>query len=110
MAGAHQHLVVVLVVDQPAVADRVEPVDPSGDVAYCESYAIGHHVRSEGGRDVDDRVMGLRYDDRFERRDGEWRIADRVVRYEWLRVDACDALDGEWTLGTVDAQDSSWSG
>lgn len=85
-------------------------LDPSGDVAYCESYAIGHHVRSEGGRDVDDRVMGLRYDDRFERRDGEWRIADRVVRYEWLRVDACDALDGEWTLGTVDAQDSSWSG
>lgn len=35
MAGAHQHLVVVLVVDQPAVADRVEPVDPPGDVACC---------------------------------------------------------------------------
>ncbi|MAG33217.1 MAG: hypothetical protein CL908_20250 [Deltaproteobacteria bacterium] len=75
------------------------------DVAWSEAYAICHHVTEEGGRDVADRVVGLRYHDRFERRDGEWRIAHRELRYEWLRIDALEPLDASWTLGRAGAGD-----
>lgn len=75
------------------------------DAAHAESYAIAHHVRSEAARDVDDLVMGLRYLDRFERRDGDWRIARREVRYEWQRSDGLDEIDGSWTPGRTDRSD-----
>jgi hypothetical protein len=53
-------------------------VELDGDVAHAESYFIsmlrfGDVVRLGGGR----------YLDRFERRDGAWRIAARVVVGEW---------------------------
>jgi hypothetical protein len=55
-------------------------VDIDGDVAHSESYfltasrwAAGDTVRHGGGR----------YVDRLERRNGEWRIAQRVVVVEW---------------------------
>ena len=32
--------------------------------------------------------MGLRYVDVLERRDGEWRIADRRCVFDWTRRDA----------------------
>ena len=40
-----------------------------------------------------DLVIGLRYVDRLERRDGEWRIADRVCAFDWSRI---DPIVGEW--------------
>ncbi len=86
-------------------------IEIEGDEALAESYAICHHVaterESEGsvGRDVDDFVMGIRYLDRFERREGEWRIARRELRWEWVRTDALEALDPTWTLGRTDAGD-----
>jgi len=36
-------------------------------------------------------VIGLRYCDRLERRDGEWRIANRVCAMDWSRIDAVPA-------------------
>ncbi len=39
--------------------------------------------------------MGLRYVDRLERRDGEWRIADRRCVFDWSRR---DTITGEWDL------------
>ena len=30
-----------------------------------------------------DMAMGLRYVDRFERRDGEWRITKRICAFDW---------------------------
>ncbi|MEE2662979.1 MAG: nuclear transport factor 2 family protein [Myxococcota bacterium] len=80
-------------------------IEIDGDTAHCETYAIGHHVREEADRDIDDLVMGLRYIDRFERRAGEWRIARREVRYEWQRLDRLDQRDPEWTLGRQDRSD-----
>jgi len=80
-------------------------IEVDGDTANCETYAIGHHVRAEDGRDIDDLVMGIRYLDRFERRLGEWRIARREVRYEWQRLDALDQRDPDWTLGQQDPGD-----
>lgn len=38
----------------------------------------GHHVTRET-------LLCGRYVDRFERRNGEWRVADRTVVYDWIR-------------------------
>jgi hypothetical protein len=62
-------------------------VDVVGDVAQSEAYFIGMHLRGEdSGEDPGHQVidwMGGRYLDRFERRDGEWRIAERTVVQDW---------------------------
>ena len=76
-------------------------IEIDGDVAQSETYAVCHHVIEEGGHDVADNVMGIRYLDRFERRDGAWRIARRALRWEWIRTDALDPLDPAWTHGTA---------
>jgi hypothetical protein len=80
-------------------------IEVVGDVAYAESYAIAHHIRSDDDVDIDDLVMGIRYVDRFERRAGVWRIADRELRFEWQRVEPLSTLDSSWTLGRSDRQD-----
>lgn len=98
-------------------------VEIDGDVAHAESYAICHHVmaepdptgaaRAEGAaptRDVADMVMGIRYVDRFERRRGEWRIARRELRWEWVRTDRLEPLDPSWTAGRADARDPVFAG
>jgi hypothetical protein len=36
-------------------------------------------------------VTGFRFVDRFESRDGAWRIAQRIAVTEWSRVDREDA-------------------
>jgi len=53
-------------------------------VAVAESYGVSIHVTADGPpkRNL---VVGFRYVDRFERRDGEWRIARRVATTEWTR-------------------------
>ena len=54
-----------------------------GDVAWCESYATNFiRVRSANGESVSVIIQG-RILDRFERRNGEWRIAARQVIPEW---------------------------
>ena len=51
-----------------------------GDVAHCESYVIG---TMRGRDDKTIVLMGGRYLDRIERRDGVWRIAVRRCTVEW---------------------------
>ena len=80
-------------------------IELDGDVAHCETLAIGHHVRAEDGVDVDDLVLGIRYLDRFERRHGEWRIANRQLVFEWQRLDRLSPLDETWTPGRHDPSD-----
>lgn len=55
-------------------------VELDGDVAHVESYYSCILRRDTTGRLL---ANGGRYVDRFERRDGEWRIARRVVVMEW---------------------------
>lgn len=80
-------------------------IEIDGDTATSETYAVCHHVTAEDGLDVSDSVMGIRYLDRFERRDGEWRIARRQLLWEWIRQDALTALDSDWTLGSASSAD-----
>jgi len=61
-------------------------VEIDGDVAHAETYYLT--VIKEVGM-VDASLYGGRYADRLERRDGEWKIAVRVVLPEWgAEVDA----------------------
>ena len=53
--------------------------------AYVETYVHAEHRGADGNGDFLER-FGARYVDRFERRDGAWRIADRVVIVEWSDV------------------------
>lgn len=55
-------------------------VEVDGDVAHAESY-VEASLKPRGLDEV--RVFVGRYVDRLERRDGQWRIADRVVVHDW---------------------------
>lgn len=55
-----------------------------GDRATAESYVHAHHVIAQGA-DLVQLMVGARYLDRLERRDGEWRIAFRTEVLDWGR-------------------------
>ncbi len=59
-----------------------------GDVAHTESYVLTVLLKPDGKSVM---VLGGRYIDRFERRNGEWRIALRRVVRDW-RFDADASL------------------
>jgi hypothetical protein len=63
-----------------------------GEQAFVESYFTSYHrfgaEPPPGGQPHDDRILGGRYVDRFERRDGVWRIARRQGVNEWMRYEA----------------------
>ena len=61
-------------------------VELAGDIAAAETYGIAFH-RSKDPAPHLNLMTGFRYLDRFERRDGEWRIAARTAVTEWARVD-----------------------
>jgi len=61
-------------------------IQVDGDVAYSEAYLIAYHRLEHEGRDFD-WILGARYVDRFEHRNGSWRIAHRTVVFDWQRFD-----------------------
>ena len=85
-------------------------VEVDGDVARAESYLVAyHHLLQSSSKPERDYVVGLRYVDDFERRNGEWRIATRICVFEWSRIDPVapggsrPSLDA--ALGQPDASD-----
>lgn len=61
-------------------------IELDGDVARCESYWVSFQTVERAGDDYS-RIRGARSIDRFERRDGVWRIAARTVVDDWSRLD-----------------------
>jgi len=60
----------------------------SETVARSEAYVVGYHrYRREDGTRAD-WLGGGRYLDRFEKRKGAWKIADRLLVWEWARDEA----------------------
>ena len=59
-------------------------IELDGDVAYGECHWTGWYRRRDGDQIVD-QVSAGRYLDRYERRDGEWRILHRVCVSDWSR-------------------------
>lgn len=80
--------------------------DVDGDTAHAESYCQAwHRIRMPDGEAARDHVVGLRYVDRFERRDGgPWLIARRIVVVDWSRTDEVGAPTGP-TTGRRDRDD-----
>lgn len=66
-------------------------IELDGDRARVETYVCASHLIPEGTDLIDSVFLG-RYLDRFERREGEWRIAERVVVMDWNRIDHATAV------------------
>lgn len=60
--------------------------------AWAESYLQAYHRLSTDCRPDFDLFVGARYQDRFERRSGIWRVAERRMVFDWFREcdDSCD--------------------
>ncbi|WP_454737303.1 nuclear transport factor 2 family protein [Cupriavidus necator] len=59
-------------------------VELDGDTASGETYCIANHLYEQGGvpRKLD---WGIRYQDRFVRWHGQWRIAARELVVDWTQ-------------------------
>lgn len=92
-------------------------IDLDGDEARVEScFDAAHQARAADGQLWDELLRG-RYLDRFERRDGgDWKIARRVVLWDWSRVEpsgeswfdrmrARPGMDDRYIFGRRDRQD-----
>ncbi len=87
-----------------------------GDVADVDTYCVAHHIERRGtdGRQQD-MILGLRYVDRFERRDGRWLIAKRVCAFDWtykvpFDPEAQFAFEPDFTVGARDRSDITYTG
>ncbi len=87
-------------------------IEVDGDTARGESYFIAHHAipRPDGGVFM---LAAGRYLDRFERRDGIWKIAHRHAVYDWNSTaplsDGWDrAAPGPTRFGTRGPADASY--
>lgn len=72
-------------------------VEIDGSTAKAESHVISYH-RIDMGAGDQDTCIGGRYLDVMEERDGEWRIASRVMLYDWYS-EWGDAVD--WSQGVM---------
>jgi hypothetical protein len=67
-------------------------IELDGDVAHTETYFTSLHrfgpIPPPGGQPHEERFAGGRYIDRFARREGVWKIAERRGISEWLRYEA----------------------
>jgi hypothetical protein len=61
-------------------------IELDGDMAHVESYFMSFSSPDEEGK-LSTRTRAARYLDRFERRNGVWKIAYRLVVDEWARID-----------------------
>jgi hypothetical protein len=57
-------------------------IDIDKDKAYCETHVLAYHRSERDGKTILD-TFGGRYVDRMEKRNGEWKLADRVVVRDW---------------------------
>ena len=72
-------------------------IELAGDVARVETHVTSYH-RVNTGTEERDTVIGGRYLDRFEKRGGEWRIAQRTMLYDWYQD---FGLSIDWSKGLM---------
>jgi SnoaL-like protein len=72
-------------------------IELQGDTAQVETQVISYH-RVDMGTGDQDTCIGGRYLDRMEKRGGEWRIAYRMMLYDWYQ-DWGQAID--WSQGVM---------
>jgi ketosteroid isomerase-like protein len=62
----------------------------SGDRAEGQTRCVGHHI--EGPPAVRDRVLYIRYDEKFARVDGRWRFTRREVHVQWVSIQPVESI------------------
>jgi hypothetical protein len=78
-----------------------------GSGALVETYVLAYHIErpsdgADGADDADDAAVWLhtfngRYIDRFEEREGTWRISTRTLRNDWSKIETIDeSMSGTW--------------
>ncbi|MFT4045318.1 MAG: nuclear transport factor 2 family protein [Solimonas sp.] len=72
-------------------------IELKGEVALAETHVTSYH-RVDMGSEERDTVIGGRYLDRFEKRNGEWRIAERTMLYDWFRD---FGVSVDWSQGVM---------
>lgn len=72
-------------------------IELHGDRASVETHVVSYH-RIDAGAEERDTCIGGRYLDRMEKRDGEWRIAERTMLYDWYQ-DWGQSID--WSQGVM---------
>ncbi|WP_334183768.1 nuclear transport factor 2 family protein [Novosphingobium sp.] len=72
-------------------------IELDGDSARAESHVFSYH-RVDMGEGDRDTCIGGRYLDTFEKRGGEWCIADRVMLYDWEQDWGAAA---DWSKGVM---------
>ena len=83
---------------QHHITTRAIAVD--GDYAEVENYVVAHTVMQEddGPKTF---VIGGRYLDKYERRDGEWKIAHRLGMEDWSAKFPTPPTRGSGLVGTI---------
>jgi hypothetical protein len=71
---------------QHIIANHLVELDLPNDLAWSEAYCNSYHWTEPGGDPRLNFAGGSRYVDRFERRDGVWRIGERWSVREWTRL------------------------
>lgn len=82
-----------------------------GNQAFAESYELDRHKTPMNG-ETRDLVLAARTLDRFERRDGEWKIVERTKVMDWGRtITADDGLyvNSPLEKGGDDRSDASYA-
>lgn len=83
-----------------------------GDSAEGEHYVTAYHrTRPPARREI---VIGGRFLDRYERRGGQWKFAERRLAFDHGEVRAVDEaswaeLSGQAPNGAIDRSDPSWA-
>lgn len=72
-------------------------IELDGEIARAETHVFSYH-RIDMGEGERDTCIGGRYLDRFEKRGGDWRIADRVMLYDWEQDWGAAA---DWSKGVM---------
>jgi len=85
-------------------------VEVTGDSAWAEHYAVATHRRPlDSTGQTRDMTAAVRYIDRMQRLDREWRIARRVMVLDWHREEPVVGVDVSVVRGRRDRTDPSYS-
>jgi hypothetical protein len=85
-------------------------VEIDGDIAWHEAYTTAfHRFKPTATEAAMHWWLRVRYFDRMERRDGEWRIAERMVILDGQWRAPVEELPGDWLRGTYDMSDPSYN-
>ena len=70
------------------VGNQLVELAPDGLSAWAEHYTLAtHRIAADDRKPLRDFVLAIRYVDRAECREGEWRIAHRTLLRDWWRTD-----------------------